>query len=530
MSGLSSSLLNFGASLSTTRTHRRLQNKRSVLPAQESTFSDLIKNFASTVFGKENGIEKNLPYGSFQTQVPLRTYEDIWPYVARMKKGESGVLWPGVCSLFTQSAGTTTGRKKLLPLTDDLLAHFRKAGMDSLFYYTSRVGHAGVFSGKHLLVGASTRLQPIEDAKPAEAYSGELTGIAAHNLPPWVENRLYEPGHDIAQIEDWNEKLTALADRTVGRDVSLIAGLANWLKPVAQAVLSRAAHGKIRPTYLKAVWPNLECVVHGGVPFGPFADELRAFVGPKVHFHEIYPASEAFIATQDGDATFGLRLMTDAGIFFEFAPIAGFDEVRLNQMSSRTLPLAAVREGVDYAVIISTPGGLCRYVLGDVVRFISVDPPRLIYVGRTKLQLSAFGENVIEKELTDALLAVCQHYNWTIVNFHVAPLFGENNLGKQRGRHEWWIELKTPTVITPTGPVIAKELDAELQRINHHYQSSRSSRTLEAPMVRLVMPGIFEQWMRSAGQWGGQGKMPRCRNDRQLADELAGLARFSADE
>jgi hypothetical protein len=258
---------------------------------------------------------------------------------------------------------------------------------------------------------------------------------------------------------------------------------------------------------------------------GPFAEELKVLAGPGVTFHEVFPASEGFIAAQDTDSTAGLRLIADAGLFFEFIPMREFSEDRLSGMGMRALPLAEVRTGVDYAVVITTPAGLCRYVIGDVVRFTSLEPYRIIYVGRTRLQLSAFGEHVIEKELTDALLTVCQRHGWTIANFHVAPWFSEAG-GGERGRHEWWIELRTPTKTTPTGTIIATELDAELQRLNADYAGKRQGDALDQPIVRLVMPGLFEQWMKAAGKWGGQGKMPRCRSDRHIADELATIARF----
>jgi hypothetical protein len=180
-------------------------------------------------------------------------------------------------------------------------------------------------------------------------------------------------------------------------------------------------------------------------------------------------------------------------------------------------------------LVLSTPAGLTRYVIGDVVRFVSTDIPRLVYVGRTALQLSAFGEHVIEKELTDALIAVCQRHGWTIVNFHVAPLFSDSAAGQRRGRHEWWVELKPNTTETPTGPVIAIELDVELKRLNDDYEAKRNGGGLDSPVVKLVMPGVFEQWLRSKGKWGGQNKTPRCRSDREIADGLAQVARFHSE-
>jgi hypothetical protein len=309
----------------------------------------------------------------------------------------------------------------------------------------------------------------------------------------------------------------------------MLAGLPNWALNLAAALRERSAQGKRRVSSLQGLWPNFECFVHGGVPLGPFQEELRAALGPTVNFHEIYPASEAFIAAQDIEAGLGLRLLADAGVFYEFIPMADFDESRLEQLGRKVVPLVAVKAGVDYALLLTTPAGLARYLIGDVVRFTSTEPPRLIYVGRTKLRLNAFGEHVAEKEITDALLNLTRRHHWTIVNFHVAPIFGNSLTGQSRGRHEWWVELRPGTITTPTGPQMGVELDVELQRLSDSYAAKRKSGGLEAPVVRLVMPGVFEHWLRYQGKWGGQHKMPRCRSDRLIADELAQITSFAKD-
>lgn len=522
----SRSLLNIGASFLTIRAARKLRNGNDSCETQEKTFKSLLTQLASTAYGKSHGLTAATTYSQFQAAAPLQTYEGFLPYIERMKQGEADVLWPGLCNFYAVSSGTTAGRTKFLPVTEAMLEHFRKAGLDSLLYYTARVGHNGVFRGKHLFLGGSTTLSRLEECKTHTAYAGDLSGITALNLPGWVEKHLYEPGAPIAQIADWPSKIQAIAERTWNRDITLLAGIPSWVLILAEAVKARASSGKIRPTNLQAVWPNLECLIHGGVPVGPFADELRLHLGPKVTFHEVYPASEGFIATQDAEAALGLRLMTDVGLFFEFLPMKDYYLGNLAVVGQRTVPLEGVKPGVDYALVLTTPAGLTRYVIGDVVRFTSIQPPRLLYVGRTALQLSAFGEHVIEKELTDALIIVCLRHGWTIVNFHVAPLFSNTAAGIRRGRHEWWIELKPNTNETPTGPVLAAELDVELMRLNEDYEAKRAGGGLEPPHVKLVMPGVFEHWLRSKKKWGGQNKLPRCRSDRELADELGQVARF----
>jgi len=529
MPALSKSLLVFGAGILTARASSRLRRKRGADSRQQKTFGGLAARLAEAGVWRAAGVEKAMTYRQFKDRLPLCGYEELSPAIERMKRGEPDVLWPGVCSLYAVSSGTTAGRTKYIPVTGEMLDHFEQTGLESLLAYTARVGHAGVFRGRHLFLGGATAMTPIPESKPFEAYAGDLSGIAAVNLPKWVERHFYEPGRAIAQMTDWPAKIEAITERTVRADISLIAGIPSWILILAEAVRAKATRGKARMPNLQAVWPNLECFIHGGVPLGPFQEEIRGALGPTVRFHEVYPASEAFIAVQDAEPGAGLRLMADAGVFFEFLPLTDFDETHLASLGGKAVPLAEVKIGVDYALILTTPAGLARYALGDVVRFTSTEPPRIVYVGRTKLQLSAFGEHVIEREITEALLAVCRRQEWTIVNFHVAPIFANSRTGQARGRHEWWVELRPGTRTTPTGPQMASELDTELKRLNDDYEAKRNGGGLEPPVVRLVMPGVFEHWMRHHGKWGGQGKMPRCRSDRQVADELAKIQHFAID-
>lgn len=523
------SLLTLGASLMGLRTRRRLQGSGWALKAQVRQALALRAKLSATVYGREHGVELSMRENTWRERVPLRTYEGFASYVERMKAGEADVLWPGLCHYFAVSSGTTAGRTKYLPITSDMLEHFRRAGLDSLLFYSTRVGRADIFGGKHLFLGGATTLSPLAESKH-EAFAGDLSGITALHLPGWVEKHLYEPGMEIAQIADWPAKIEAIVQRCVDRDIRMLAGIPSWVLILAAAMMEeaglRGGGGKTFRT-LREVWPRFECLVHGGVPIGPFAAELHAVCGPGVNFHEVYPASEGFIAAQDAEAEAGLRLMADVGVFYEFLPLVDYDESRLSVLGARAVPLEGVKVGVDYVLIMSTPAGLTRYVIGDVVRFISTEPARLVYAGRTKLQLSAFGEHVIEKELTDALTVVCARHHWQVVNFHVAPIFMSSMTSRKRGSHEWWLELRsTGNVENPTGPIIAELLDVELQRLNDDYEAKRKGGGLFPPTVRLVAPGVFEQWQRAAGRWGGQNKMPRCRGDRQVADELAKFAPF----
>jgi hypothetical protein len=503
-------------------TARRLERLGNGVPAQRQIYRELMRTLATTAFGRRVGLALGLSYDSFRCRVEPRTYEDFTPFIERMKRGEPDILCPGRCAHFAVSSGTTSGPSKWLPVNAAMLEHFRDAGLDSLFFYAQRSGSGGVFRGRHLFLGGSSALLPVPGVEPPVWY-GDLSGITALNLPRWAERFLYEPGIEIAQMTDWPAKLEAIVQRTLHADITLVGGIPSWLLVLAATLRARAARETGHtPATLKEIWPNLECLVHGGVPVGPFADELRATYGEQVNLHEVYPASEGFIAAQDAEPEAGLRLLTDRGIFYEFLPLEDYDESNLDFCDARAVPLEGVRPDVDYVLLMTTPAGLVRYVLGDVVRFVSVAPPRLVYVGRTKLQLSAFGEHVIERELTDILARVCRRHQVTPVNFHVAPLFPEPACGRPLGRHEWWIELR-PDAATPDVGSFALELDRELAALNDDYAAKRAGRGMEIPAVNFVRPGLFEAWLKGAGKWGGQSKMPRCRSDRRVAGELASL-------
>lgn len=527
------SIFTIGASVLTVRTSRRLRRKNTAIPAQQEAFRGLVERLATTSFWKPAGIEARMTPDQFRSRLPLRKYDHFVSAINRMKHGEGNVLWPGQCLFFARPSGSTelsgTASTKCLPVTAEMLMHFRQAGMESLFYYAARIGKTRVFQGRHLFLGGPTTLIPLTEAKPLPAFSGDLSGIAERNLSASLAKHYYEPGPEIARMSDWKAKLEAIATRTRKLNITLLAGIPSWVVNFAHAMRTASGTDSLAVSNLQEIWPQLECLVHGGAPVTPFADELHRVLGATVNFHEVYPASEALIAAQDGESRAGLRLLAEAGVYYEFVPVEDFDESRLQTLGNKAIPLEDVRVGVDYTVVVTTPAGLCRYALGDMVRFISTEPPRLQWVGRASHQLASFGERLSEKELSDALIAICQRNGWTIVNFHVAPLFTNPLLGTTRGRHEWWVELRPGTTITPTGPQMAVELDLELQRTNSGYDTRRRSHHMEPPVVRLVMPGLFENWMRRHGKWGGQHKLLRCRNDRAVADQLAEIAQFAKD-
>lgn len=506
---------------------RRWIGPRHAIAAQWHEYATLNRMLAATAYGRSVGWECGIPYEQFRLRVPTQAYEGFAPWIERLKHGEADVLHPGWCPYFAVSSGTTAGTSKWLPVNAAMLRHFRSAGLDSLALYARSAGHSRIFGGRHLFLGGSTGLVPVAGAKKG-ALAGDLSGITALNLPWWVDRALYEPGRNIAQLDDWPTKLFAIAERTWSRDIRLVAGIPSWLLLLAGAVgEAYRGHSNRTAMSLREIWPNLECLVHGGVPVGPFIGELAAAFGPGVRRHEVYPASEGFIAAQDHEDAEGLRLLAHRGIFYEFIPAAAFDASNPTRSATAAVPLEGVTTGADYVLVMTTPAGLVRYVIGDVVRFLSVDPPRLVYVGRTKLQLSAFGEHVIEKELTDALVTAGEAMCFAVTDFHVAPLFPVGHA--KLGQHEWWIELNGTRGLDrrPDSVTLAATLDQILCTLNDDYAGKRRGNGLAMPIVRFVPPGTFERWLKAKGRWGGQNKTPRCRSDRQMADGLAELMRPS---
>ncbi|HEY4300319.1 MAG TPA: GH3 auxin-responsive promoter family protein [Candidatus Didemnitutus sp.] len=513
-------LISLWAGWRVARFARRLPASGGAVVAQKAAFRHLVQQISGTELGRQQSIEAAMDYESFRLGQPLVEQQHYESFVQRMAAGEENVIWPGRCRFFVETAGSATGRPRRLPVTDDLLAHYRAGIGAALLHYATRARHPGVFLGRHLHAGASTALQ-----EEKGSFIGNFDGITALSLSSWAESNLHAPPATLAQLPDGPEKAVAIADHMRGEDVTLLGGTPSALRMLADAVRARGSRGKVRLTSIQALWPNLECFLHTGEPLGLLGAELRALLGPQANFHEVYAAAEGWFAIQDGDAARGLRLFAEGGIFFEFLPMREYRDDLPPYLGRRCVPLAEVKAGVDYALVVTTPAGLVRYLVGDVVRFLSVDPPRLQFVGRTRLHLSTFGEQVSERELTEALLAVCEQHEWVAVNFHVAPFFTKP-VPAPRGGHEWWIELRPGTVKTPTGPFLAQELDRVLAERNPDYAARRNARGLEAPGVRLVMPGVFDQWTRGQQAGAVSSRIPCCRPDRLIADQLAALTRF----
>ncbi len=495
------------------RLRQRLRHQGNGAAAQQAAFRALLARFERTDFGRRHELTARTKAAEFRVRVPLRSAAEFRPWIERMAGGEADVLWPGRCRLFAYTAGTVDGSQQTLPVTPDLLLHFRRALADTILLHAARIDSVELFHGRHLHCGGSTAL-----TRANGIFAGLLDALPLLALTPWVEKNLYAPPRELARLPEGAEKTAAIAQAYAGRNVRLAAGTPGALLALADALEARGG--------LRGAWPQLECLLtSGAMPLLHGAD-LKARLGPRATLHEAYAAAEGFFAAQDGEPGAGLRVLTDAGVYFEFLPLREADGTNPpHGHGARCVPLEEVRPGEDYALVVTTPGGLCRCLVGDAVRFVSVAPPRLLFVGRTAHRLNTFAEGVAERDLAEALLEVCARNEWHAVNFHVAPYL-TRSVPRPQGCHEWWIELRPGTVRTPTGPLLAGELDAELGRRHRDYTARRANGALTAPLVRLVMPGTFAQWAQLHPAFGGPGKFAHCRADRLIADQLAGIARF----
>lgn len=499
---------------------RQLKSLGRGIAIQQTTFAQRMARIETTAFGREHRINATTTYAQFQTQVPLRQYAAFVPLIKRMQAGEPAILTPDECQLYVETDGTTGPEPKRLPTPESMWRHYRQGLRASLFLYALRTGRHSVFLGRSIHTGSSTALHQTD-----AYFHTSLDGALNQCLSPWVAANLKGSPDSVSLLAPGPEKDAALAASMAGQNVTLLAGTPANINRLANAVREILTSNQPAPPHLQAYWTNLECLLFTGAPLSLYGDGLRRKLGPSVHFHEIYLAAEGIIAAQDNDRPNELRLLTDLGIFFEFLPLSQYQPETLASAGALCLPLEHVACAVDYVLLLTTPAGLCRYVLGDVVRFVSVDPPRLRFVSRLHSQLNGCGEQISERELLESVVAVCQQNEWQPVNFHVAPYVHRAAAGQILTCHEWWLELRPGTIKTPTANVLAPALDSELSQRNPHYAAKRTAHILGAPSVRLVMPGTFAQWAQQQ-RATDTSKIPGCRSDRQIADQLAVLAGF----
>ena len=466
--------------------------------AQEAQFKMLVKEGARTVFGREHGLRKEMTVKAFREQVPVRDYEGLRPWMERVVQGEMDVVWPGRPRYFCKTSGTTSGAK-YIPLTRDSMPNHIGSARNALLAYIAASGRADFVDGKMIFLQGSPEL----DETPGGVPLGRLSGIVAHHVPAYLQrNRL--PSWETNCIPDWEEKVDAIVRETKGEDLRLISGIPSWVQMYFERLLAHTGAANVME-----VFPNFSLFVYGGVAFEPYRERFRRLIGADVSTVELYPASEGFLAWQDTQDEEGLLLNVADGIWFEFIPADAYF-----QSDRPRLGLDEVELGVQYAVVLSTNAGLWAYDIGDTVKFVSLNPPRILVTGRIKHFTSAFGEHVIAEEVEGALSEALAAAGGSTIEFHVAP---QVNPASGLPYHEWFVEFgEVPHDLA----LFAQIADSALQNRNPYYKDLIAGSVLQSAVITPVAGGSFNAAMGSLGRLGGQNKPPRLANDRKFAEAL----------
>lgn len=472
------------------------RSKTTALDDQEHILRQLLKTGRNTQFGKEHGLSEVNTYEEYRQAVPLRDYEQIRPWINQIIEGKHNVLWKGVPLYFAKTSGTTSG-VKYIPITKDSVGNHFGTARNAALCYAAETGNTGFLDGKLIFLSGSPELERVGGIP-----TGRLSGISNHLIPKYLRtNQL--PSYETNCIEDWETKLQKIVDETIHENMTMISGIPPWMQMYFDALIERS--GK----KVGELFPNFSLMIQGGVNFEPYKARLFDSIGRKVDVVEVYPASEGFFAFQDSQQAEGLLLNTNDGIFFEFVPAAEI----FNENPTR-LRLHDVKVGENYALIINSNAGLWGYNIGDTVRFVSTNPYRLVVTGRIKHFISAFGEHVIGEEVDASMQQAAEELGLRITEFTVAPYVEQ---GEGKSYHEWFIEFEEmPADLEP----LRQKLDAQMRSRNIYYDDLISGNILQPLVITPIRKNGFIDYMKSIGKLGGQNKVPRLSNDRQLANAL----------
>ena len=470
---------------------------------QESVFNFLISKGKKTEFGLKHHFHLISSNSDFSKYVPLQEYGSLKESIDQSIQGKENLLWPGKTNWFAKSSGTTADRVKILPVTSNSLFNNHYAGgKDLLAQYYSNLPNRELFNAKHLIVGGSGETRKNENG----LFVGDLSAIIINNLPWWTEWRR-APKKDIALQPDWEKKLNEMAKATIQENICILAGVPSWTMLLLKRVLEISGKETIAQ-----VWPNLELYIHGGMNFGPYQMQFDELIGnSEMNYVESYNSSEGYFGLQDQLDSKELLLLTNSEVFYEFIPMTDFDGIN----SKIVLPLEAIQTNVDYALVISTSAGLWRYIIGDTIRFSSVKPFRFHVTGRTSHFINGFGEKMIVDHTEKAISEACAKTNSAIVDYTVAPYF---NLQNSNGGHEWLIEFaKDPDNVEKFKEI----LDDALKKYNSDYEVKRfQNLNIDFPIYHFVEKGTFHSWLKSKNKLGGQHKVPRLMNNREILEQI----------
>ncbi len=474
------------------------------IAAQREVLQDLVTHGQYTEFGRKYKLNLLYTVRKFKEAVPISEYNDLKPYIERLMNGEQNLLWNTPVYWFAKSSGTTSDKSKFIPVTNESLedCHYQGA-KDVLTLYYQFNAESDLLTGKGLVIGGSHQVNQFNE----EAFYGDLSAVLLQNMPMWSQ-WIKTPELAIALMDEWETKIEALAQSTIQENVTSISGVPTWTLVLIKRILEIT--GK---KCLKEVWPNLELYIHGGVSFTPYREQFKKIIGAPINYLEMYNASEGFFAAQDNPNEEGMLLYLNHGIFYEFMPVEEY-----GKENPKTIGLDKVEIGKNYALVISTNGGLWRYLLGDTIQFTSLVPFRIKVSGRVKHYINAFGEEVIVDNTDKAITIACEKTNAVVNDYTAAPVYFSNN---SNGAHEWLIEFeKEPENLQE----FAYELDCALKSINSDYEAKRHKDiALRMPVIHSLQKHIFSAWLKQKGKLGGQHKIPRLCNDRKYVDEILGL-------
>lgn len=471
---------------------------------QREVLQELITAAQYTEFGKKYGFNKLFSVKEFKQKVPLQEYNDVEPYINRMMQGEENVLWNTPVFWFAKSSGTSSAKSKFIPISDESLQqnHF-KASKDVLSNYYKFFPSSNLLTGKGLVVGGSHQISKLNN----DIQFGDLSAVLMQNTPFWGQ-WIRTPELSVALLDEWENKIEQLAQITANENVTSLAGVPTW----TLLLLKRILEIKEKKT-INEVWPNLELYINGGVSFVPYKEQFDKILGTKINYLEIYNASEGFIAGQQTPNDDGLLLFTEHGIFYEFMPVEEYGKPK-----PQTVGLKDVQTDRNYALVISTTGGLWRYIIGDTIKFTHLNPYKIKVTGRLKHYMNAFGEEVMVDNTDKAIAWAAAKTNAVVNDYTAAPVYFSES---SNGTHEWLIEFDVPP---QNLQLFTTELDAALKTINSDYEAKRYKNiALRMPIVHAAKKGIFKEWLRSKGKLGGQHKVPRLSNERKVVEEILAM-------
>lgn len=490
---------------------RRKLAAQDPVATQKQELLKLVAHAQDTHFGRDHGFGSVRSVSDFQRAVPLRRYEEHWSeYWKSAYPKLVDITWPGTIPFFAVTSGTTSGASKNIPVTHEMNRANSRGALDTLLHHLVQRPQSRAIDGKNFFLGGSVALREVAPG----IYSGDLSGIALRQTPAWYRPFMFPPAK-VAQEPDWGTRLEKLVELATQTDIRILGGTPSWLLHLIERQQDRAG----AQLTARELYPNLELLVHGGINFKPYRARFEAFLDGRAETREVYPASEGFIASQDEDPEAGLRLMTDNGLFFEFVPL---EELQNANPTRHTV--ADAEPGVNYAIVLSTCAGCWAYILGDTVRFVSRDPPRILVTGRTSYFMSAFGEHLIDEEIEDAVASGATTIDTTIRDFSLGAVFAKTP--NERGHHLYIIEFANYPLEEHTIVRFTTALEESLCARNDDYRIERNEYgVIGAPKICPVPPGTFASWMRARGKFGGQNKVPRVINDPDLFANLEAFAR-----